>query len=74
MIIGIDLFYLQWIDEENEVTDPFWLILLLPFISVTACLMDSESRHHPRQIVLRVLRWNLAFLLVAGIEYFLIFD
>lgn len=54
--------------------NPFWLILLLPFISVMACLMDSDVRHHPRQILLRVLRWDLAFLVAAGIEYFLIFD
>lgn len=52
----------------------FWLILLLPFISVMAVLMDSESHHHPMQMLLRVLRWNLAFFLVLGMEYFLIFD
>jgi hypothetical protein len=54
--------------------NPFLLILLLPVVSVAACLMDSEVRHHPRQILLRVLRWDMAFLLLAGIEYWLIFD
>ena len=54
--------------------NPFLLILLLPIVSVTAYLMDTDIRLHPRQILLRVLRWDAAFLLVAGIEYFLIFD
>ncbi|MEW5904813.1 MAG: hypothetical protein AB1722_10785 [Pseudomonadota bacterium] len=50
-------------------SDLVLLFLPLPVITAMAYLMDIEERDSLREVLLRVIRWDLAFLLMVGLEY-----
>lgn len=49
--------------------DFIWLIVILPLISAVAYLMDNDGHGLSSRVLMRILRWDIAFVCLAVLEY-----
>ncbi len=54
--------------------DLAWLLLPLPIITVTAYMMDIDEDGSVRNAIMRVIRWDMAFMAAIALEYYFWFD